>query len=90
MQVGKEASTLSLRDVIDRHGGEVWYEREKAAHRAFFRFVLPVASPDSRVPGEVIDESGVRPEYYDFDLFHFQDQSIDLDRSLSDLSLIHI
>lgn len=86
MQVGKEASPLSLRDVIDRHGGEIWYEREKAAHRAFFRFVLPVASPDSLAPGEMIDEPGVRPEYYDFDLFHFQDQSIDLDRSLSDLT----
>jgi DNA polymerase-3 subunit epsilon len=29
MQFGKESSPLSLRDVIDRHGGEIWYEREK-------------------------------------------------------------
>ena len=35
------------RDVIDRHGAEIWYEREKAAHRAFFRFVLPVATPEA-------------------------------------------
>jgi DNA polymerase-3 subunit epsilon len=46
MQVGGETSPLSLRDVIDRHGGEIWYQREKAAHRAFFRFVLPVATPE--------------------------------------------
>jgi DNA polymerase-3 subunit epsilon len=46
MQVGGENSPLSLRDVIDRHGGEIWYQREKAAHRAFFRFVLPVATPE--------------------------------------------
>ena len=86
MQVGKEISPLSLRDVIDRHGGEIWYEREKAAQRAFFRFVLPVAAPDELGAGEMIDDIGVRPEYYDFDLFHFQDQSIDLDRPLSDLT----
>jgi DNA polymerase-3 subunit epsilon len=43
MQIAGETSPLSLRDVIDRHGGEIWYQREKAAHRAFFRFVLPVA-----------------------------------------------
>ena len=86
MQVGKEASPLSLRDVIDRHGGEIWYEREKAAHRSFFRLVLPVAAPETPLPGDAIDDLGVRPEYYDFDLFHFQDRSIDLDRPLSDLT----
>jgi DNA polymerase-3 subunit epsilon len=86
MHLGKESSPLSLRDVIDRHGGEVWYEREKAAHRAFFRFVLPVASPDNLAPRETIEDISVRPEYYDFDLFHFRDQSIDLDRPLSDLA----
>ncbi|KFB75311.1 DNA polymerase III epsilon subunit [Candidatus Accumulibacter phosphatis] len=86
MQMKKESSPLSLRDVIDRHGGEIWYEREKAAHRAFFRFVLPVASPETMAPGELVDDSGARPEYYDFDLFHFSDQNIDLDRPLADLS----
>ncbi|MGB8884242.1 MAG: DNA polymerase III subunit epsilon, partial [Azonexus sp.] len=44
MQAAGETTPLSLREVIDRHGGEIWYQREKAAHRAFFRFVLPVAS----------------------------------------------
>ncbi|MGE5492575.1 MAG: DNA polymerase III subunit epsilon, partial [Actinomycetota bacterium] len=43
MQVPGENMPLTLREVVDRHGGEVWYQREKAAHRAFFRFVLPVA-----------------------------------------------
>src|SRR5574343_19768 len=46
MQIGSDSTPLTLRDVIDRHGGEIWYEREKAAHRAFFRFVLPVATPE--------------------------------------------
>ena len=85
MQAGGETSPLSLREVIDRHGGEIWYQREKAAHRAFFRFVLPVAAPDV-VQEEERTQSSSRPEYYDFDLFNFADESIDLDRKLSDLA----
>ena len=85
MQVGSDTSPLSLRDVIDRHGAEIWYEREKAAHRAFFRFVLPVATPEAEMLVEARDVSG-RPEYYDFDLFRFEDQRVDLDRKLSELA----
>jgi DNA polymerase-3 subunit epsilon len=85
MQVAGETTPLSLREVIDRHGGEIWYQREKAAHRAFFRFVLPVASPEVVQEDERSRGSG-RPEYYDFDLFNFADKSIDLDRKLSELT----
>lgn len=86
MQIGIEASPLSLRDVIDRHGGEIWYQREKAAHRAFFRFVLPVATPEIEAEAEDRKRGTGRPEYYDFDLFNFADKSIDLDRKLSELT----
>jgi DNA polymerase-3 subunit epsilon len=86
MQIGSETSPLSLRDVIDRHGGEIWYQREKAAHRAFFRFVLPVATPEIEAEAEDRKRGTGRPEYYDFDLFNFADKSIDLDRKLSDLT----
>jgi DNA polymerase-3 subunit epsilon len=86
MQIGSETSPLSLRDVIDRHGGEVWYQREKAAHRAFFRFVLPVATPEIEAEAEDRKRGSGRPEYYDFDLFNFADKSIDLDRKLSELT----
>ena len=85
MQAAGETTPLSLREVIDRHGGEIWYQREKAAHRAFFRFVLPVASPEVVQEEERSRGSG-RPEYYDFDLFNFADKSIDLDRKLSELT----
>lgn len=80
-----ETSSLSLRDVVDRHGGEIWYQREKAAHRAFFRFVLPMATPEQEMLDEHRRSTG-RPEYYDFDLFKFEDKSIDLDRKLSELT----
>uniref|UniRef100_Q47FK0 DNA-directed DNA polymerase n=1 Tax=Dechloromonas aromatica (strain RCB) TaxID=159087 RepID=Q47FK0_DECAR len=86
MQVGSETSPLTLRDVIDRHGGEIWYQREKAAHRAYFRFVLPVATPELEQDQEERTRGKGRPEYYDFDLFKFEDKSIDLDRKLSDLT----
>ena len=86
LQVAGETSPLNLRDVIDRHGGEIWYEREKAAHRAFFRFVLPVAIPESAPEVEERSRGTGRPEYYDFDLFRFEDKSINLDRKLSELA----
>ncbi len=86
MQVGSETTPLSIRDVIDRHGGEIWYQREKAAHRAFFRFVLPVATPEIELDQEDRKRGSGRPEYYDFDLFNFADKSIDLERKLSDLT----
>jgi DNA polymerase-3 subunit epsilon len=85
MQAAGETTPLSLREVIDRHGGEIWYQREKAAYRAFFRFVLPVASPEVVQEEERTRSSG-RPEYYDFDLFNFADKSIDLERKLSELT----
>ncbi|WP_371322661.1 exonuclease domain-containing protein [Dechloromonas sp. ZY10] len=86
LQVAGEVSPLNLRDVIDRHGGEIWYEREKAAHRAFFRFVLPVATPENAPEVEERSRGTGRPEYYDFDLFRFEDKSINLDRKLSELA----
>ncbi len=87
MHLAGETTPLTLRDVVERHGGEIWYQREKAAHRAFFRFVLPVATPEIETV-DVDDKARAkgRPEYYDFDLFKFQENSsIDLDRRLSDL-----
>lgn len=89
MNVGGETSPLTLRDVAQRHGGEIWYQREKAVHRAFFRLVLPVAAtPEVQNHAETrsAHSSESRPEYYDFDLFKFSDTSIDLDRRLGELA----
>jgi DNA polymerase-3 subunit epsilon len=91
MTVGAEVNPLTLRDVIDRHGGEIWYQREKAAHRAFFRLVLPVAATPEAAPEALAayqhsTRSESRPEYYDFNLFNFQESGIDLDRRLTELA----
>lgn len=85
MSAGGENSPLTLREVVERHGGELWAQREKATHRAFFRILLPTATaPD---PFE-IDPSphGSRPEYYDFDLFRQTDET----RALDDCPLDHL
>ena len=86
MTAAGEASPLTLRDVIDRHGGEIWYQRDKAAHRAYFRIVLPVAAMPAVEAQPQQLRGGSRPEYYDFDLFAARDASIDLDRKLSELA----
>jgi len=90
MNVGAETSPLTLRDVIDRHGGEIWYQRDKAAHNAFFRIVLPAAAmPEAQAVDQAQHlRSDSRPEYYDFDLFAARDaegSGIDPDRRLTDL-----
>ncbi|MCM2287928.1 MAG: exonuclease domain-containing protein [Sulfuritalea sp.] len=91
MNVGAETSPLTLRDVIDRHGAEIWYQRDKAAHYAFFRIVLAAAAtPDIPAAGQMQHlHSDSRPEYYDFDLFAARDAAgsgIDPDRKLTELA----
>ncbi|MDZ4255768.1 MAG: exonuclease domain-containing protein [Sulfuritalea sp.] len=91
MHVGDESSPLTLRDVINRHGGEIWYQRDKAAHNAFFRIVLPAATVPELQPQDQAQHlhSDSRPEYYDFDLFATRDvagSGIDPERRLSDLA----
>jgi DNA polymerase-3 subunit epsilon len=91
MTIGAETNPLTLRDVIERHGGEIWFQREKAQHRFFFRLVLPVAAmPDMQAEEQTMHlRSDSRPEYYDFDLFAAHDadgSGVDLDRRLTDLT----
>jgi DNA polymerase-3 subunit epsilon len=38
---------LTLRDVVQRHDGEFWFERDRARQQQFFRFLLPLAPPAS-------------------------------------------
>lgn len=87
MRIADENSPLTVRDVIERHDGEMWLEREKVKHRAFFRILLPAAAPQE--PAEIgsYDQIESRPEYYDFDLFNWSDRSRELEeRKLSELT----
>ena len=83
-----EASQLSVRDVVDRCNGEIWFQRERASHRACFRIMLPAAdAPKELARSSMPARQGSRPEYYDFDLFSWSASSNELaDRPLSELS----
>jgi DNA polymerase-3 subunit epsilon len=87
MRIGAESSPLTIRDVVQRHGGEFWFERERVRHAAFFRFLLPLASERAELEATTFLHSDSRPEYYDFDLFRATDASRALDeRRLVDLA----
>lgn len=76
MQVGAEHSTLSVRDVVQRHGGAMGFERERASHQAYFRFQLPQGSAQVPVLPTAARVAS-RPEFYDFDLFQQREADSD-------------
>jgi len=87
MRFGSQSTPLTVRDVVERHGGEMWFERDRVRHRAFFRFLLPLASEQEQLEAAQIMQNDSRPEYYDFDLFQAGEQASELDdRLLSSLS----
>lgn len=87
MRQGTEGSLLSVRDVVERHGGAFWFERERTRHQAFFRLLLPLASPQEQLDAASFVRNDSRPEFYDFDLFQTTAQSRELDdRLLTELT----
>ncbi|MBA4252378.1 MAG: DNA polymerase III subunit epsilon [Comamonadaceae bacterium] len=87
MRIGTEASALSVREVVDRHGGAFWLERDRASNQAWFRFLLPTAAAQEQLDGAHYVRSDSRPEFYDFDLFRVSPRSQALDDvPLADLS----
>lgn len=66
-------AALTLRDVVQRHGGAFWFERERARQRAFFRFLVPLAVEAAPLDPGALMRPGSRPEFYDFDLFGHAD-----------------
>ncbi len=70
---------LSIRDVAEAHGGEVWCQTDKISNTSYFRLLLPTTPQPKPVPGtRVLPLS--RPEYYDFDLFQRANQTPELDQ----------
>lgn len=82
MTFAGESSPLTVRDVIERHDGEIWLQREKVQHRAFFRLLLPSAIPQEQIEAAAYLKGDSRPEYYDFDLFKQTPASHELDDCL--------
>jgi len=85
MQIGTEHTPLTLKDVLDRHGGEIWVQSHKTSHTAWFRLLLPLGEPVAAIPRRS-RKTDSRPEFYDFDLFRHTDAVDDLaERRLADL-----
>ena len=87
MRIGGESTPLSVREVLERHDAEMWFERDRVRHQAFFRFLLPLAAAGDEPAADLLQEVESRPEYFDFDLFGAGDVAGELDdRPLSDLT----
>ena len=83
MTVAGVSSPLTVRDVVERNGGEMWFQRDHASYRAYFRFLLPAVSGQeagSAVAGGAMVDS--RPEFYDFDLFKGEETDLVMDDRL--------
>jgi DNA polymerase-3 subunit epsilon len=86
MEMGGEACPLTLKEIIERHNAEIWYQIHKPSQREYFRIAIPVTKPEETTwSAPLASES--RPEFYDFDLFHQPGQTPEQDsRPLATLS----
>ena len=83
MNVAGESTPLTVRDVVERNAGEMWFQRDHAAYRAFFRFLLPaISAQEAGVAGAAGTMVDSRPEFYDFDLFKGEETDLALDDRL--------
>lgn len=81
IRIGRETLSLTVHEVLERHGGECWIEQEveDQRHRCFFRLLLPLAAPQEELPSATFLRHESRPEFYDFDLFQPSGRSETLD-----------
>lgn len=79
------AGTPTLREVLDRHDGEIWCQGDRAMGTGQLSLQLPTTQPErGGAPPPAVQG---RPVYYDFDLFSQPGQSRELDdRPLAELS----
>jgi len=87
IQSGEDSSPLTVRDVLERHGGTLWFERARIRQEAFFRLLLPLAAAAVPMEAAAVTPHDSRPEFYDFDLFAHPATGHPLaDRPLADIS----
>ena len=74
IQVGAEQAPLTARQVLERHGSELWQEPDAKGGEPAIRMLVPLAEPQvARAPRRL--SPGARPEFYDFDLFRLADSA---------------
>jgi DNA polymerase-3 subunit epsilon len=83
MRLGETPGPLTLNDVAERHGGEVWFQRDDSL--TCCRLLLPLAEPEDLAPRD--EAIAPRPEYYDFALLQRAREAHALDeRPLAELT----
>jgi DNA polymerase-3 subunit epsilon len=86
MRIGADETPLTLKDVLERHGGEVWSQADRPRQTTWFRFLLPLGESVAAAAPRP-SAAGNRPEYYDFDLFeHIETTGALAERRLAELS----
>jgi DNA polymerase-3 subunit epsilon len=78
LEAGGEACPLTLKQIIERHDAEIWYQIHKPSQREYFRIAIPVTQPEE-TPWGAAAAAYSRPEFYDFDLFHQPGQTPEQD-----------
>ena len=83
---GEQHSLVTPRDVLERHGGELWRQADATPGRSCYRMLLPATrQPAPSVARRPATDS--RPEYYDFDLFRYTGAAGELaERPLAELA----
>ena len=74
MQIGAQETPMTLKDVLERHGGEAWVQSQKTTHTSWFRLLLPLGEPALAIVRRS-SAADSRPEFYDFDLFRYADSA---------------
>ena len=78
LEMGGEACPLTLKEIVERHDAEIWYQIHKPSQREYFRVAIPVTKPEETTWSVPIPAES-RPEFYDFDLFHQPGQTPEQD-----------
>ena len=63
------SQSTTVRDVVERHGGELWAVADEPSGEAGVRILLRPTSAPRSLPPETESSIESRPEFYDFDLF---------------------
>lgn len=87
--VAGDAIPSTVKDVLDRHGTEIWAHAQNAgAGESYLRILLPAADPKTPVQFKRSTLLPVnRPVFFDFDIFSRPDQHPELDnRTLTELA----
>jgi len=69
MRTGESGLAATVRDVVERHDGALWVERDAASGESCFRLLLPAVEPAEPLQAAPFVRTESRPEFYDFDLF---------------------